>query len=61
MASRTKGGPSGVLRICELIQCRQLTLPHMQANGHEGIILASPRSTSGVLILDPSDLFPLTL
>jgi hypothetical protein len=30
-----------VRRIRQLIELRQLTLPHMQAHGHEGIILVS--------------------
>jgi hypothetical protein len=62
MASRTKAA-RGVRRIRQLIQLHPVPLPHMQAHGHEGIILvslgprASPRYTRTVLISGP----PLSL
>jgi hypothetical protein len=40
-------GPTDRRRIGQLIQLGQLTLPHLQAHAHEGILLASlgPRAS----------------
>jgi hypothetical protein len=43
-------GPARVRRSRQLIQLSQLTFPYMQADGYEGIILASlcPRASSPI-------------